>query len=165
MKIALQVCAMSDDGPIDIQQGFDSSTTCSQDPNLDRDTTEKLTKLTVARNDSPLKGFGERKARERNMKIARGHQMFKNIESALSDGNAKRKSMEQGKKGRQPVNRLQVGEMMLPSEFINSETRKPLGSPVITADELISLFDLAVNDHCSMHDKFSKILYLLFSKF
>ncbi|EFO24174.2 hypothetical protein LOAG_04313 [Loa loa] len=154
MKIALQVCAMSNDGPTDIQPRINSSMICRRNRSLDRDTTEKLTKLTVARNYSPLKSLEERKARVRNMKIARGHQMFKNIESALSDGNAKRKVLEQGKKGGQPMNRLQARRMILQSEFTSSEVQKPLGFSVITADELITLFDLAVNDRCSMHDKF-----------
>ncbi|KAK6101901.1 hypothetical protein QQG55_6385 [Brugia pahangi] len=151
---------MSNDGPTDIQSGINNSTTY-RDLSLDCGTTEKLSKLTVTRNNSPLKSFGEKKTRERNMKIARGHQMFKNIESALSDGSAKRKSLEQGKKEKQSINELQLGEMMLRSAFDGKETRKPLDSSMITADELISLFDLAVSDCCSMHDKFSKISLLI----
>uniref|UniRef100_A0A1I8EH84 DUF7627 domain-containing protein n=3 Tax=Wuchereria bancrofti TaxID=6293 RepID=A0A1I8EH84_WUCBA len=145
---------MSNEGPTDIQSGINSSTTYHEDPSLNCDTTKKLTKLTITRNNSPLKSFVGKKTRERNMKIARGHQMFKNIESALSDGNAKRKSLEQGKKERQSINELELGEMMLRSAFDSEETRKPLDSSMITADELISLFDLAVSDCCSMHDKF-----------
>ncbi|KAL4002837.1 hypothetical protein ACH3XW_5115 [Acanthocheilonema viteae] len=158
MKIALQVCAMSDDGPTDIQSGANSSTAYGRGSSLDRDTTEKLTKLTVVRSDSPLKSFGERKARERNVKIARGHQIFKNMESTLSDGNTKKKSLEQGKKERQPLNRSQIRKMMLPSGPTNSEIQKSLDSSMITADELINLFDLAVNDRCSMHGKFKSIM-------
>nr|CDP99693.1 Bm1748 [Brugia malayi] len=103
---------MSNDGPTDIQSGINNST-IYRDLSLDCSTTEKLSKLTITRNNSPLKSFGEKKTRERNMKIARGHQMFKNIESALSDGSAKRKSLEQGKKEKQSINELQLGEMML----------------------------------------------------
>uniref|UniRef100_A0A0R3RPE0 RING-type domain-containing protein n=1 Tax=Elaeophora elaphi TaxID=1147741 RepID=A0A0R3RPE0_9BILA len=145
---------MSNDEPTDIQSGTNSSTTYRRDSSMDRSTTNKLTELTLSKNDSPLKSFGERKTRERNMKIARGHQMFKNIESALIEGNAERKSLEQGRKERQPPNRFQVKKMVLPSGLISSETRKSLVSSVITVDELINLFDLAVNDHCSMHDSF-----------
>lgn len=97
IKITLKVRAMFDDRPIDIQSQAKSSTTDSRCYGLNRNT-EKLTKSTTVRNDSSLKSFGERKIRERSMTIARGHQMFKNIESALSDGNARRKSVEQGKK-------------------------------------------------------------------
>ncbi|CAG9531693.1 unnamed protein product [Cercopithifilaria johnstoni] len=157
VKIGLQECAMSNGGPTDIQPRANSTTTCHRDPNLDCDTAEKLTKPMVVGSDSPLKSFGERKSRERNMKIAWEHQIFKNIESALSDS-AKRKSLEQGKKGRQPLNRLQVRKMVLPSRLTNSETRKPVGSSMISADELISLFDLAVDGHCSMHDKFKSTM-------
>ncbi|VDO36415.1 unnamed protein product [Onchocerca flexuosa] len=150
MEMDLQIYTMSDDGPTNTEPEVNSSATYRLDSSFDCDTIEKLTKLTIARNDLRPKSFGERKVREKNTRIARGHQMFKNIESALNDGQMKKKL--QGKKEKQLVNRLQVGEMVLPGEFSSPKTRKPVSSSAITVDELISLFDLACNDHCSMHD-------------
>lgn len=162
-KVALQVCAMSNNEPADIQTGANSSTVYHGDSYLNHDTNEELTKSTVVESNSSLKSFEGRKAREGNIKIAWGHQMFKNIESALNDCNVKKKSVERGRKDRQPLNRWQIRKMVLPSGITNSEKRKSLGSSVKTVDELISLFDLAVDGHCSMRDKFSKIspLYLV----
>ncbi|KAM3723745.1 Uncharacterized protein ACO02O_06931 [Dirofilaria immitis] len=48
--------------------------------------------------------------------------------------------------------------MMVPGGFYNSGTRKPVGSSVMAADELISLFDRACNDHRSMHDEFKNTM-------
>lgn len=147
---------MCDSGSINNQAEFSSAVNfCSPNCSI----TEKQTKLSVTRSNSLLKSLGEKKARERNIKIARGHQMFKNMESALSDGYAKRKLLEQRKKEERPIHPVQARKMVLSSKFTSSVTREPLGSSVITADELIAVFDLAVSDRFSVHDEFSNIFF------
>lgn len=68
--------------------------------------TQMLTKMTT-KDELPLKFNGERKVRERSSTIARGHRMFKNIETVLSNAQLGRKSFEQGKNGKckRPDNR------------------------------------------------------------
>ncbi|VDN03523.1 unnamed protein product [Thelazia callipaeda] len=124
------------------------------DMSSDSEITQKVTQ-TVDASCSIPKVTGDKKTRERSMRIARGHQIFKNIESTLCGADRSRKALDQEKELVRSYTRLRIKNPLSPVQCWSSE---PHSSSIVTVDELMDLFDLAVSNKYLKFDELKTVL-------